>query len=92
MSETTNSSTDYRSTLNRPDTPFPMRGDLPKREPQWVKDWDEQGLYKKLRAARRRAGTGDGLPAGRWWAEGRAGGQRPDGRPCRRSILSFLRR
>jgi len=44
--------TDYRSTLNLPDTPFPMRGDLPKREPGWVKEWDEQGLYKKLRAAR----------------------------------------
>jgi len=44
--------TDYRSTLNLPDTPFPMRGDLPKREPGWVKDWNEQGLYKRLRAAR----------------------------------------
>ncbi|NBQ88005.1 MAG: isoleucine--tRNA ligase [Betaproteobacteria bacterium] len=43
---------DYRSTLNLPDTPFPMRGDLPKREPGWVKEWDEQGLYKKLRDAR----------------------------------------
>ena len=28
---------DYRATLNLPDTPFPMRGDLPKREPGWVK-------------------------------------------------------
>jgi isoleucyl-tRNA synthetase len=28
--------TDYRATLNLPDTPFPMRGDLPKREPGWV--------------------------------------------------------
>src|SRR6186713_890221 len=44
--------TDYRATLNLPDTPFPMRGDLPKREPQWVKEWEDQGLYKKLRAAR----------------------------------------
>jgi len=43
---------DYRSTLNLPDTPFPMRGDLPKREPQWVRQWDEQGLYQKLRNAR----------------------------------------
>lgn len=43
---------DYRATLNLPDTPFPMRGDLPKREPGWVKAWDEQGLYKKLRDAR----------------------------------------
>ncbi|HTP71046.1 MAG TPA: isoleucine--tRNA ligase [Burkholderiaceae bacterium] len=44
--------TDYRSTLNLPDTRFPMRGDLPKREPGWVKAWHEQGLYKKLRLAR----------------------------------------
>ncbi|MFM7024720.1 MAG: isoleucine--tRNA ligase [Limnohabitans sp.] len=44
--------TDYRSTLNLPDTEFPMRGDLPKREPAWVKEWNEEGLYKKLRDAR----------------------------------------
>jgi isoleucyl-tRNA synthetase len=44
--------TDYRATLNLPDTPFPMRGDLPKREPGWVKEWEEQGLYKRLRVAR----------------------------------------
>ncbi len=43
---------DYRKTLNLPDTPFPMRGDLPKREPGWVAEWNEQGLYKRLRAAR----------------------------------------
>jgi isoleucyl-tRNA synthetase len=42
----------YRATLNMPDTPFPMRGDLPKREPGWVKEWDDQGIYKKLRDAR----------------------------------------
>ncbi len=45
----------YRATLNMPDTPFPMRGDLPKREPQWARDWDEQGIYKQLRAARQGA-------------------------------------
>ena len=44
---------DYRKTLNLPDTPFPMRGDLPKREPGWVKQWNESGLYQKLRAARK---------------------------------------
>nr|MDP2190650.1 isoleucine--tRNA ligase [Rhodoferax sp.] len=49
---TPSTKTDYRSTLNLPDTPFPMRGDLPKREPGWVKDWEDQGIYKKLRAAR----------------------------------------
>jgi isoleucyl-tRNA synthetase len=46
---------DYRSTLNLPDTPFPMRGDLPKREPLWVKSWEEQGIYQKLRDIRRGA-------------------------------------
>lgn len=45
-------STDYRSTLNLPDTPFPMRGDLPKREPGWIAAWEQQGLYKRLREAR----------------------------------------
>jgi isoleucyl-tRNA synthetase len=44
--------TDYRATLNLPDTPFPMRGDLPRREPGWVKEWEDQGLYKRLRVAR----------------------------------------
>ena len=44
--------TDYRATLNLPDTPFPMRGDLPKREPGWVKQWADEGLYKQLRDAR----------------------------------------
>jgi isoleucyl-tRNA synthetase len=43
---------DYRNTLNLPDSAFPMRGDLPKREPAWVKTWNEEGLYKKLRDAR----------------------------------------
>ncbi|SFB80474.1 Isoleucyl-tRNA synthetase [Polaromonas sp. OV174] len=43
---------DYRQTLNLPDTPFPMRGDLPKREPGWVKEWEDKGVYKKLRDAR----------------------------------------
>ena len=47
-----NNTTDYRATLNLPDTPFPMRGDLPKREPAWAKSWSEQGLYKQLRLAR----------------------------------------
>jgi isoleucyl-tRNA synthetase len=53
MSEkATAQATDYRATLNLPDTPFPMRGDLPKREPAWVQEWNHNGLYKKLRDAR----------------------------------------
>jgi isoleucyl-tRNA synthetase len=42
---------DYRSTLNLPDTPFPMRGNLPKREPAWLEDWKKKKLYEKIRAA-----------------------------------------
>ncbi|ANA32708.1 Isoleucine--tRNA ligase [Ralstonia mannitolilytica] len=41
--------------VNLLDTPFPMRGDLPKREPQWVKQWQDKQLYKKIRAARKGA-------------------------------------
>ena len=40
---------DYRSTLNLPDTPFPMRGDLPKREPGWVQQWQDSQLYRRMR-------------------------------------------
>ena len=42
---------DYKSTLNLPDTPFPMRGDLAKREPNWVKEWQDRQLYQKIRKA-----------------------------------------
>ena len=50
--------TDYRATLNLPDTPFPMRGDLPKREAAWTKEWNDAGIYKKLRAARHNCAKG----------------------------------
>jgi len=40
---------DYKKTLNLPETPFPMRGDLARREPLWVKEWQEKGVYKRLR-------------------------------------------
>jgi len=41
-----------RATLNLPDTPFPMRGDLPKRESGWVRQWEDAGTYQRLRDAR----------------------------------------
>ncbi|RYF76420.1 MAG: isoleucine--tRNA ligase, partial [Comamonadaceae bacterium] len=44
--------TDYRATLNLPDTPFPMRGDMAKREPGWIAQWEEEGRYQRLRDAR----------------------------------------
>ena len=52
MAETPTAPVDYRSTLNLPDTPFPMRGDLPRREPGWVQRWEDEGTYQRLRAAR----------------------------------------
>ncbi|MGH8745216.1 MAG: class I tRNA ligase family protein, partial [Burkholderiales bacterium] len=44
---------DYKNTLNLPDTAFPMRGDLAKREPGWVRDWQQRGIYKRLRSIAR---------------------------------------
>jgi isoleucyl-tRNA synthetase len=35
--------------LNLPDTPFPMRGDLAKREPAWVENWTQRKLYHAIR-------------------------------------------
>jgi len=42
---------DYKTTLNLPDTPFPMRGDLARREPVWVKEWQERKVYEAIRKA-----------------------------------------
>jgi isoleucyl-tRNA synthetase len=42
---------DYKSTVFLPRTDFPMRGDLPVREPGLLKKWAEMGLWEKLRAA-----------------------------------------
>jgi len=39
--------------VNLLETPFPMRGDLPKREPQWIADWEQRGIYQKIREASR---------------------------------------
>ncbi len=38
---------DYGTTLNLPKTDFPMRGGLPEKEPQMLKDWESKDLYKK---------------------------------------------
>jgi isoleucyl-tRNA synthetase len=46
-----NNMTDYKNTLNLPDTPFPMRGDLAKREPLMLQKWKEQKRYERIRAA-----------------------------------------
>jgi isoleucyl-tRNA synthetase len=46
---------DYKKTLNLPDTKFPMRGDLAKREPLMLKHWDGRRFYERIRQARREA-------------------------------------
>jgi isoleucyl-tRNA synthetase len=45
--------TDYRPTVFLPKTDFPMRGDLPNREPAILARWEAMGLYKKLREVSR---------------------------------------
>ena len=37
--------------VNMTETPFPMRGDMAKREPQWVKEWQEKKIYERVRKA-----------------------------------------
>ncbi len=39
----------YKSTLHLPATEFPMRGDLPKREPEALARWESEGLYQRIR-------------------------------------------
>nr|WP_136250161.1 isoleucine--tRNA ligase [Ningiella ruwaisensis] len=46
---------EYKSTLNLPETAFPMRGNLAQREPQMLKDWSAKDLYQKIREARKGA-------------------------------------
>ncbi|MGA2393999.1 MAG: isoleucine--tRNA ligase [Candidatus Lustribacter sp.] len=47
MPETQTPQRDYRSTLNLPKTDFPMRAELPKREPDRVRWWAEHDTYRK---------------------------------------------
>src|SRR5258705_325526 len=44
---------DYKKTLNLPDTPFPMRGDLAKREPLMLRAWQDRKVYRRIRDASR---------------------------------------
>jgi isoleucyl-tRNA synthetase len=43
--------TDYKDTLNLPKTSFPMKGNLPNREPEMLRRWDEMDLYGQIRKA-----------------------------------------
>ncbi len=42
----------YKDTVNLPETAFPMRGDLAKREPEILADWAATKLYERIQAAR----------------------------------------
>ena len=42
---------DYKKTLNLPNTKFPMKASLAKREPEQLKMWEEKGLYNEIRGA-----------------------------------------
>lgn len=44
---------DYKSTLNLPETGFPMRGDLAKREPGMLQRWYADNLYGIIREAKK---------------------------------------
>jgi isoleucyl-tRNA synthetase len=39
---------DYKSTLNLPETSFPMKGNLPEKEPEQLKRWEEDKIYEKV--------------------------------------------
>ncbi|WP_415892737.1 isoleucine--tRNA ligase [Neptuniibacter sp. PT8_73] len=41
--------TDYKATLNLPETAFPMRGNLAQREPKMLQGWQKMDLYQKIR-------------------------------------------
>ena len=41
---------DYKNTINLPQTGFPMRGDLPKREPGWLAEWEQVNRYAQIQA------------------------------------------
>ncbi len=56
---------DYKATLNLPETSFPMQGNLPVREPALLAHWDAIGLYERIREAfkgRRKFILHDGPP------------------------------
>ncbi len=39
---------EYKDTLLMPKTDFPMRGNLPNKEPEWQAKWEEEKLYEKI--------------------------------------------
>ena len=51
MTKADNGERDWRETLFLPQTDFPMRAGLPKREPQWLEHWQKLDIYKRQREA-----------------------------------------
>ncbi|MEM6577553.1 MAG: isoleucine--tRNA ligase [Pseudomonadota bacterium] len=49
MCAETTEAVDYKDTLNLPETDFPMRAGLPKREPEWLDRWNDLRIYDRLR-------------------------------------------
>ncbi|MEM8793202.1 MAG: isoleucine--tRNA ligase [Pseudomonadota bacterium] len=47
--DTATDTPDYKDTLFLPQTDFPMRAGLPKREPEWLERWEKIGVYDRLR-------------------------------------------
>ena len=44
---------ELKSTINLPKTDFPMKANLPQNEPKMVAQWDEMGIYDRIREARK---------------------------------------
>ncbi len=53
---------DYSSTVHLPKTQFPMRGELPKREPQWLEFWREKDVYRRMQRGEKGFVLHDGPP------------------------------
>jgi isoleucyl-tRNA synthetase len=48
---------DYKETVNLPKTDFPMKANLPQREPEILREWEEQGIFEKLVEQNRKSGA-----------------------------------
>ncbi|MDB4717353.1 hypothetical protein OAG11_00625 [Verrucomicrobia bacterium] len=68
----------YKDTLNLPQTGFPMKADLVKREPQRLQAWEQAGLYDRIIESRRDREVfllHDGPPLRQWGCPHRHGWQ-----------------
>jgi isoleucyl-tRNA synthetase len=42
---------EYKDTINLPQTPFPMKASLPRKEPEMLAQWEADKLYEKIKAS-----------------------------------------